>query len=238
MMKISIVIIILMLLGCTGNNNIRNNENVGKKDIVQNGIIKETSNLIKKRTSNAIAGTSIDNVVRDTITQKTDGNIILLKFNSVDFPFYLAFFIESERKFLYKEDIFSFELYAMLYENAENLLTGLKDIQIVKGEKQYFLMYPTYSEEFPSFKIVGFSKNNPFKYYGIHTYGYNDYDKLEGISFEEIKYRLFEENNIPMVYALSGRKKFLLSQIEEDQYRERISEEEKNRIKNFMLNLK
>lgn len=97
-----------MLLGCTGNNNIRNNENVGKKDIVQNGIIKETSNLIKKRTSNAIAGTSIDNVVRDTITQKTDGNIILLKFNSVDFPFYLVFFYRIRTKIFIQRRYFFF----------------------------------------------------------------------------------------------------------------------------------
>ena len=204
--------------------NIFKEENVVQKDST---VIEKANNIFKE--NDISKDTIIGNIV-----QKSDGDIIFVKFNFVDFPFYLISFTESERKFLYKKDIFSFELYANLYNDEQNSFIDIKDVQIIKGDKQYFFMYPTHSEEFPSFKIIGFSKDGSFKYYGIHTYSYNDYNKLEGVSFEEIEYQLFERSNIPIIYASKGDKKILLSHIDKNQMNENILEEERSKIEKII----
>lgn len=227
-----LIIVFLMFFSCTENKRQPKDETITenvikREDIIQkNNVIEEVNSIFKDCN---IRDTIIDNVI-----QKSDGNITVVRFNFVDFPLYLISFTESERKFLYKKDIFSFELYTNLYNDEQSYFIDIGDVQIIKGDKQYFFMCPTYSEEFPSFKIIGFSKNNPFEYYGMYTYSYSDYDKLDGVSFEEVKYELFEENNIPKIHALSGERKIILSHIEEKGENDSILEEEKIKV-NFFL---
>lgn len=145
-------------------------------------------------------------------SKRTNDNeqCIEIQFLGVEIPFSLIYFKESEICFILVnkkrsllvdlEPSFNYDLKL----EPENLLLFSK-------ENDYLLMLPTYSEEFPTFQLVGFNAKGIFKDFGFHTFNYEDVDNLNGSSFEKIHYNIQEKDNLPRIYANS---KVLLSKVE------------------------
>lgn len=118
------------------------------------------------------------------------------------------FFKESEKTFLNINDLY---LNTNGLYKLENDNINTEDVILFKNKLEHVILVPTFSEEFPSFQMVGISKNKEFFNYGLHTYSLDNFEKLEGAPFDRINYQIKKLNNELRIYAIVNKKEILLS---------------------------
>lgn len=155
-----------------------------------------------------------DNITYSIVKYKIQSNeneqSVEVEFFGLKFPFSLVYFKESEKCFILVN-----EKHSLLVDLEPSLNDSLKfstgNILLFKRENNYFLMLPTYSEEFPTFQLIEFNKAGAFDNLGFHTFRYDDIKSFDNVV--DIQYDLREKNNLPRIYTKSTPK-ILLSKVE------------------------
>lgn len=135
---------------------------------------------------------------------------IEIQFFGIKIPFSLIYFKESEMCFILANKKRSFLVDLEPNFNYDSKLEP-ENLLLFNKENDYLLMLPTYSEEFPTFQLVGFSAKGIFDNFGFHTFSYEDIENMNVNSLENICYNIQEKDNLPRIYANS---KVLLSKVE------------------------
>lgn len=181
---------------------------------------------------------NIDTYIKVDATTITTNNdwLSISKFAKIDLPISLIFFFESEKTFLNIEKKYYPILWNYEYQqNTKGSKITTEKILIFKNKNNYIFLFPTNSEEFPTFHVVGVDKAKEFRDYGLYTYTYNDFDKLSGITFDKLNYIVEDGNKIINLYAILNNDKIKLSDVTTSKsYIEEITEKERNKIDNFV----
>lgn len=206
MNKFFALILSLTLLNCSGKDQ---NNNVVSKQIVtkQNGYEKLTNKS----------------------SVKSNETLSIAQFSDVQLPLNFVFFKESEKTFLNINELY---LNINWLYTLENDNVNTKNVILFKNKLEYVILVPTFSEEFPTYQMVGIDKSNKFIYHGQHTYNQEDFEKLKGTSFDKIDYQIKKTNNELRIYAIANQKEILLSDYSKMTNTETpITLNEKNEIK-------
>lgn len=206
MNKFFALILSLTLLNCSGKDQ---NNNVASKQIVtqQNGYEK----------------------LGNKSSVKSNETLSIAQFSDIQLPLNFVFFKESEKTFLNINELY-LNINWLYKLESDNINT--KDVILFKNKLEYVILVPTFSEEFPTYQMVGIDKSNKFIYHGQHTYNQEDFEKLKGTSFDKVDYQIKKTNNELRIYAITNQKKILLSDYSKMANTETpITPNEKNEIK-------
>ncbi|MBO6184349.1 MAG: tetratricopeptide repeat protein [Chryseobacterium sp.] len=207
MEKIFLVVLSIILLNCS--NKERKKEIVANKTITQpiNNNFEEISSKSKVQSNETLS---------------------IAGFTETEFALSLIFFKESEKTFLnINENYFNVNWdYTIQNEsiNSNNVL-------LFKNSTEHIILIPTFSEEFPTFQMIGINKNKEFINYGEYTYSLADFEKLGNTTFDKIKYQIVKQKDGLRIKAFDGQKEILLSDYSKNENNEaHITQSERNEI--------
>ncbi|MDR2238599.1 MAG: hypothetical protein LBE92_20915 [Chryseobacterium sp.] len=207
MKKIFLVILSIILLSCS------NKEQ--KKEILVN---KTKTQPVNNNFEEISSKSSV----------KNNKILSIADFTETEFALSLIFFKESERTFLNVNDNY---LNVNWQYSIENESVNSDNVLLFKNNSEYIILVPTFSEEFPTFQMVGINKNKEFINLGQHTYSFTDYKKLGNTSFDKIKYQIVKQKDGLKIKAVDGQKEVLLSEYSKNENDEaQLSLSEKNEI--------
>ena len=207
MKKAFLIILNIMLLNCS------NKEQ--KKEIVVNETTTKPINNNFEEISNK---------------SKVQSNDVLsiADFTETEFAISLIFFQESEKTFLnINENYLNVNWDYTIQDESINS----NNVLLFKNSSEHIILIPTFSEEFPTFQMVGISKNKEFIDYGEHTYSLTDFEKLGNTTFDKIKYQIVKQKDGLRIKAVDGQKEILLLEYSKNENSEaQITQNEKNEI--------
>lgn len=206
MKKIFLVVLSIMFLNCS------NKEH--KKEIVVN----ETRTQIQ-------VNNNFEKISNKSIV-KSNENLSISDFTETELS--LIFFKESERTFLnVNEHYFNVNW----QYSIENEAINNDNVLLFKNSSEYIILIPIFSEEFPTFQIIGINKNKEFIDYGQHTYSLTDFEKLGNTPFDKIEYQIVKQKDGLRIKAVDGQKEIVLSDYSKNEKNEgQITQGEKNEI--------
>lgn len=142
---------------------------------------------------------------------KENNAVVKLDLLDVNFPISIFFFKTSERTFIETSNS-NLLLEDLSWTLKDDLSLNTDELFLFMDKDDYILMFPLYSEEFPTYHLLGISKTGSFEDYGVHTYSFKDVENLK-MKFPDVNYSLEDRNDTLRIYANASRK-ILLSKLE------------------------
>lgn len=138
-----------------------------------------------------------------------DDAIFTAKLTGIDFPVSFIQIKDVEPIYIEINDVSS------ILPEFEPPLSGFTSnsayFRLFKRAEEYVLMYPVFSEEFPTFQLLGFNSKGKLNDLGCHTYSFDAVEKFN-LYFGEDTYVLGELNDTLRIYR-EGSTKILLSKL-------------------------
>jgi hypothetical protein len=135
--------------------------------------------------------------VKFDLTTTENEEVAYFEISNTSFPIHLIFFKESGNTFIEVNN--NTLLVDLETRSGDGFSTKKGQLALFKNKVGYILMFPTFTEEFPDFQLLGLSKNGEFSNYGWHTYSYDAVEKMNK-KFTEVDYKIKERNDTLRVY--------------------------------------
>ncbi|WP_306169340.1 hypothetical protein [Halomonas sp. MMSF_3323] len=145
-------------------------------------------------------------LVATDITQRSNDELVIYEVAGTSFPISIVFFKESERSLLIVNDD-KWRTVAM----DGRVEPAMESTYLFKKDQSHVLMFPTFTEEFPTFQLIQFEDDGNFVDLGMHTYSFDDFVKKQ----DEIRngsYRIQEFDESIRVVLENGQN-LLLSEV-------------------------
>lgn len=154
--------------------------------------------------SNSTQCQVVNEFVKQTLTYEYHENdeLAILTFTSVEFPLSIVYFKEAGSSYLLIHDSISQYIHLENRFNVERDI-NTKNLALYKDGDQFIFMYPTFSEEFPTFQLLAFNEKGNFKSMGTHTFSFEDVERLH-INFAEATYYIEKTDTVPQIFLKSN----------------------------------
>lgn len=149
------------------------------------------------------------------------------------FPISFVWYKEFERTFIKVNH--RFQLIDMAWTLDDGLNPEIEKVSLFTNKDDYFILFPTYTEEFPSFGLIAISKNRIIKDLGFHTYSFTDFEKAKNEMLNG-NYLLGEVSDSVRVLLDSTPKLMLSHRYSSEESEDPISEKEKTMLEALLSN--